>query len=127
MAQFPLKVSGEGGAPIIKSFRMTFGSEFAFLGGLRVLLTRADGNVLSNYQQMHPFACLLDHSCQMATKQIKNHNAIDILLTTGDYSLQIWDVSTSDYTNFLVNDLRLKSVPFTVKGESLPVIMNELR
>ena len=63
----------------------------------------------------------------MATKQIKNHNAIDILLTTGEYILQIWDVSTGDYNDFLVKDLRLKSVPFTVKGESLPVIMNELR
>lgn len=72
-----------------------------------MLVSRADGNILSEYQKVHPFACLLDHSCQLATKQIKNHNSLDVLLTTGEYVLQVWDVSTTEYTDFLVNDLRL--------------------
>ena len=45
---------------------MTVGMEFAFGAGFRAVLSRTEGGVLSEYEELHPFTCLLDQSCQFA-------------------------------------------------------------
>lgn len=59
IASYPFRVSGIGGEPITQLFKMTLGTEFAVGAGMRAILRRTDG-VLSEYDTVHPFACLLD-------------------------------------------------------------------
>ena len=59
IAEYPFTVSGTGGEPITQLFKMTVGMEFAVGAGFRAVLRRTDG-VLSEYDQLHPFSCLLD-------------------------------------------------------------------
>ena len=44
------------------------------------------------------------------------------MLTTGDYVLQLFDLSQVEYTNWLIDDLQLGQVPFTVYIESFPIL-----
>ena len=48
---------------------MTVGMEFAFGAGFRAILRRTEGGVLTEYETLHPFECLLDQSCQFAWRQ----------------------------------------------------------
>ena len=69
IAEYPFRVSGTDGEPITQLFKMTVGMEFAVAAGFRAILHRTDGGVLSEYDQLHPFSCLLDQSCQFAWRQ----------------------------------------------------------
>lgn len=59
IASYPFRVSGTDGEPITQLFKMTLGTEFTVGAGMRAILRRTDG-VLSEYDTVHPFACLLD-------------------------------------------------------------------
>ena len=59
IAQYPFKVSGSQGEPITQLFKLTIGTEFAVGGGMKAILRRTDG-VMSTYENLHPFNCLLD-------------------------------------------------------------------
>lgn len=50
-----------------------------------------------------------------------------MVLTSGDYILQLIDLSQESYTKFLTNELQLTSVPFSVNIESYPILQNEVR
>ena len=73
IASYPIRISGAHGEPVTQYLKMTVGSEFAFGGGLKVLLRRDDSKILSENDKAHPFACLLDSSCQLARRSEKNH------------------------------------------------------
>ena len=49
------------------------------------------------------------------------------MLTTGDYVLQLFDLTQHEYTTWLTEDLQLSQVPFTVYIESYPILQNEVR
>lgn len=103
IAEYPFKVAGNN-EPITQLFKMTVGSEFAFAAGLKVILRRTDG-VLSEHDKLNPFFCLLDQSCQFAWRQQKNHQSFQVVLTSGDYILQLIDMSVDKYMDWLVEDL----------------------
>ena len=73
VASYPIRISGAHGEPVTQYLKMTVGSEFAFGAGLKVLLRRDDSKILSENDKAHPFACLLDASCQLARRSEKNH------------------------------------------------------
>ena len=60
IVSYPIRISGAHGEPVTQYLKMTLGSEFAFGAGMKVLLRRADHGLLSENDQLHPFACLLD-------------------------------------------------------------------
>ena len=60
IATYPFRVSGTDGEPITQLFKMTVGMEFAVGAGFRAILRRTEGGVLTEYETVHPFACLLD-------------------------------------------------------------------
>ena len=49
------------------------------------------------------------------------------MLTTGDYILQLIDMSVDKYMDWLVEDLKLTRIPFSVYIESFPILQNEIR
>lgn len=61
--EFAFNVSGVGNRPITEYMTMKFGTEFSVGAGFRVLLRRADHGILTEFEKLHPFACLLDQSC----------------------------------------------------------------
>ena len=131
----PIVVTGAAGRPITQYMQMKFGTEFAFGAGLKVLLRRASHGIFAetgdttvdDYDKLHPFACLLDKSCQFAWRYEKNHMSMDVVLTTGEYLLQFWEVSNEDYVEWMQGELNLGQVPFTVDIASYPVLQNEDR
>jgi len=50
-----------------------------------------------------------------------------VVLTTGDYVLQLMDLSQDSFTQWLIEDLQLTQAPFTVYIESMPILQNEAR
>ena len=66
LATYPFRVSGTDDEPITQLFKMSVGMEFAVGAGFRAVLRRLDGGVHSEYENLHPFACALDQSCQFA-------------------------------------------------------------
>ena len=48
IASYPIRISGAHGEPVTQYFKVAVGTEFAFGAGLKVLLRRADGGVLSD-------------------------------------------------------------------------------
>ena len=52
---------------------------------------------------------------------------MQVVLTTGDYVLTLMDLSQEEYTNWLVDDLQLRKVPFSVYLETFPILQNEIR
>lgn len=127
LAEYPLRVTGTDSEPITQLFKMTVGMEFAVGAGFRAVLHRVNGAVVYEYEQLHPFTCLMDQSCQFAWRQQKNHQSFQVVLTTGDYLLQLYDLSSEDYTKWLVEEVELSQVPFTVYIESYPILQNEIR
>ena len=127
IAQYPIRVAGANGEPITQLFKMTVGSEFAISAGFRAILRRTDGGILSEFENAHPFDCLLDQSCQFAWRNQKNHQSFQVVLTTGDYVLQLMDLSQDSFTQWLIEDLQLTQAPFTVYIESMPILQNEAR
>ena len=69
------------------------GTEFIFGAGLRVLVRRKDGT-----DSVSPFECLLDQSCQISKRNEKNHVSMNVVLTSGEYLLQFFDQSESQFT-----------------------------
>ena len=110
--------------------KFKFGSEFAVGAGLKVLLRRAErgifaehgNNRIDEYDHLHPFACLLDSSCQVAWRYEKNQMSMDVVVTSGAYILQFWDVSGKDYLNWLEEGLVLSHIPFSIDILSYPVL-----
>ena len=89
LAEYPIKISGVKGRPITQYFQLNIGTEFAFGAGVRALIRRKDlSKDIAAYDNVkHPFACLLDQSCQLAKRNEKNHIHLNIVLTSGEYLL----------------------------------------
>ena len=60
LAEYAFQVSGTDGEPITQLFKMTVGLDFAVGAGFSAILRRVDGGVLTDYEELHPFSCLLD-------------------------------------------------------------------
>ena len=52
---------------------------------------------------------------------------MNVVLTSGDYVLQIFDHSNNDYNKWLMEDLELTVIPFSFDLEALPILQNEER
>ena len=48
-------------------------------------------------------------------------------MTSGNYILQLYDLSNADFSEWITDDLGLKNVPFTFAVEALPILQNEVR
>lgn len=82
---------------------------------------------LLDFDERHPFSCSLDEVCSIAKRFEKNHLNLNVILTSGYYILEIWDVSTSEYWDFLWKEMDLSRVPFSMEIQSYPVLQNEAR
>ena len=125
IAEYPVRVSGSGGEPITQLFKMTVGMEFVVGGGFRAILRRNDHGGKKEdhiYEILNPFACLHDQSCQVAHYTQKNHQSFQMVLTSGDYVLELYDLSQIEYTEWLVEELGLAKVPLTIAIEALPIL-----
>ena len=47
---------------------------------------------------------------------------MQVVLTTGDYMLQLFDHSQESYNEWLVEGLLLSRVPFSIYIESVPIL-----
>ena len=52
---------------------------------------------------------------------------IDVILTSGDYELIIFDQQENNVRKWLTNDAGLTMVPFTFQLEATPIVQNEER
>ena len=52
---------------------------------------------------------------------------MNVVLTSGDYMLHLFDHSADAYTGWLQNDLEPPAVPFSFDLEALPILQNEER
>ena len=52
---------------------------------------------------------------------------MNVVLTSGDYMLQIFDHSMNSYNKWLEEDVELTVVPFSFDLEVLPILQNEER
>ena len=52
---------------------------------------------------------------------------MNVVLTSGDYMLQLFDHSMNDYNKWLQDDLELAAIPFSFDLEALPILQNEER
>lgn len=104
-------------------FQLNIGTEFAFGGGLTVILRRKTGSDSGKFA----FECLLDQSCQIGKRNQKNHISMNVVLTSGDYLLQFYDLAGQKYSSWLANDLGLEDIPISVSMEAYPIMQNEER
>ena len=126
----PISISGAGDRPVTHYMSLKIGTEFAAGAGLKVLLRRAEHGImaeegdyaLDEYDRLHPFACLLDSSCQFAWRYEKNHQSMDVVVTSGEYLLQFWDVSGKAYLEWLEHDINLSVIPITIDISAYPTL-----
>jgi hypothetical protein len=68
----------------------------------------------------------MDHSCQEARMSHKNHQALSIVLTTGEYTLQFFDVSNKAVRSD-IQALSVDNIPLTLNVEAYPIMQNTER
>jgi hypothetical protein len=83
------KVRGNKNELVTYWYEMMIGYNFMVGSGLKVLLTRTDLNI--ELTEEDPFACLYDRSCVLASMSNKNEIKIDVILTSGEYTLTFFD------------------------------------
>lgn len=57
----------------------------------------------------------------------RNHQVLNVILTSGEYVIQIFDKQSSSFVDYITNQLRLKDVPFQLHAQAYPVFQNEQR
>lgn len=72
-------------------FDMTLTFEFAVTAQIKALIRRLDPGHSEAEYIYDPLACLYDHSCIEASQIGKNELNIDVILTSGEYELIIFD------------------------------------
>ena len=72
-------------------FDLTLGFDFATSAQLKAVVRRIDKDNESEDYVYDPLACLYDHSCIESELVGKNELNIDVILTSGDYELLIYD------------------------------------
>jgi hypothetical protein len=106
---------------------LTLGFDFATSAQLKAVLRRVDAGAESAEFVYDPLACLYDHSCIESEQIGKNELNIDVILTSGDYQLTIFDQQESHIRKWITNEAGLTSVPFTFELQAVPIVQNEER
>jgi len=106
---------------------LTLGFDFATSAQLKAVLRRVDKGADSTEFVYDPLACLYDHSCVESELVGKGELGIDVILTSGDYQLTIFDQQESHIRNWITNEAGLTSVPFTFELQAVPILQNEER
>ena len=101
---------------------MTLGFDFATSAQLKAVLKRVDAEADAEDFKHDPLACLYDHSCIESELVGKDELNIDVILTTGDYQLTIFDQQESHIRNWITNEAGLTTVPFTFELQAVPII-----
>ena len=101
---------------------MTLGFDFATSAQLKAVLRRVNADADSAEFVYDPLACLYDHSCIESELVGKDELNIDVILTSGDYQLTIFDQQESHVRNWITNEAGLTSVPFTFELQAVPII-----
>ena len=91
------------------------------------MLRRVEAGVDEHEFVYDPLACLYDHSCIESDQVSKNELNIDVILTTGDYQLTIFDQQENSVRKWITQEVGLTSVPFTLELQAVPVVQNEER
>lgn len=91
------------------------------------MLRRVDISADKSEYVYDPLGCLYDHTCVETELVGKNELGIDVILTSGDYELIVFDQQENSVRSWLRETARLDTVPFTLELQAVPVIQNEER
>ena len=81
---------------------MIIGYEFAYSAQLKALIRRIDPDGAQGGEYIYdPLVCLYDHSCVEADLLNKNEMNLNVILTSGDYEIIIFDQQENDVRSFL--------------------------
>ena len=120
-------IAGANKESVTYLFDLTLGFDFATSAQLKAVLRRVDAGVDEQEFVYDPLACLYDHSCIESELVGKNELNIDVILTSGDYKLTIFDQQENSVRKWISNQAGLSSVPFTFELQAVPIIQNEER
>ena len=85
------KVVGAQNEPVTILFDLTLSFDFASSAQLKALIRRIDPGHGDAEYIYDPLSCLYDHSCVETSQIGKNELNIDVILTSGEYELIIFD------------------------------------
>jgi hypothetical protein len=120
-------VAGASHEAVTYLFDLTIGFDFPTSAQLKAVLRRVDAGADEQEFVYDPLACLYDHSC-IETEQVgKNELSIDVILTSGDYQLTIFDQQENSVRRWLSGQGGLTTVPFTFELQAVPIVQNEER
>jgi len=52
---------------------------------------------------------------------------LNVVLTSGDYILEIYDYQKDDFRQWLADDLDLTETPFELSVSAVPILQNDVR
>jgi hypothetical protein len=96
-------IAGAKDEAVTYLFDLTLGFDFATSAQLKVVLRRIDAAADREAFDYDPLACLYDHSCIESELVGKNELNIDVILTSGDYELLIYDQQETHIRNWITN------------------------
>jgi hypothetical protein len=96
-------------------FDFTLGFDFATSAQLKAVLQRVDAAAGEHEFDYDPLSCLLDHSCVESEQAGKNEVNIEVILTTGNYKLTIFDQQENGVRRWLTGEVGLTTAPFTLE------------
>jgi len=102
-------------------FDLTLSFDFATSAQMKVLIRRVDGHTDAEYIY-DPSSCLYDHTCVESAQAGKNELNIDVILTSGDYELIIFDQQENAVRKWLTDEAGLAAVPFAFELQATPVV-----
>lgn len=85
------KVAGSQNEPLTVLFDLTLSFDFATSAQIKALIRRVDPGHGDTEYIYDPLSCLYDHSCIESSQIGKNELNIDVILTSGEYELIIFD------------------------------------
>ena len=94
---------------------------------MKALIRRVDPGTGNTEYIYDPLSCLYDHQCIESSQIGKNELNIDVILTSGEYEIIIFDQQENDVRSWLTSDVGLKNVPFSFELTATPIVQNEER